>query len=85
MGSTIRIFESVDARPAGVLTGQLDDVRRLAFSPDGLTLASTGIDHNLKLWHVATARPVLTLPQGEMQADDPAYAFYEKEMTTAGP
>jgi WD40 repeat protein len=67
VGSSIRIFESVDAKAAGVLTGHLDDVRRLSFSPDGLTLASTGIDHNLKLWHLATGRPLLTLPQGEMQ------------------
>lgn len=62
----VRLFDAATAEPAGVLTGHLDDVRRLAFSPDGRTLASTSINHALKLWHLPTARPLLTLPQGEM-------------------
>jgi serine/threonine protein kinase/WD40 repeat protein len=65
-GSMVRLFDAATAEPAGVLTGHLDDVRRLAFSPDGRTLASTSINHALKLWHLPTARPLLTLPQGEM-------------------
>ena len=63
-----------------MLTGHLDDVRRLAYSPDGLTLASTAIDHHLKLWHVATGRPVLTLPQGEMQE----YLTFSRDGTWLG-
>jgi serine/threonine protein kinase/WD40 repeat protein len=67
VGSSIRLFDSATAKPAGLLSGHLDDVRRLAFSPDGLTLASTGVDHMLKMWHLATGRLLVTLPQGEMQ------------------
>jgi WD40 repeat protein len=66
VGSTVRLFDGATAQPSGVLTGHLDDVRRLAFSPDGRTLASTSIDNSLKLWHLPTSRPLLTLPQGEM-------------------
>ena len=80
VGSTIRLFEAASAEPAGMLTGHLDDVRRLAYSPDGLTLASTAIDHHLKLWHVATGRPVLTLPQGEMQE----YLTFSRDGTWLG-
>jgi len=66
VGSSIRLFNTTDSSPAAKLSGHLDDVRRLAYAPSGLTLASTGIDHTLKLWHLATGRPLLTLPQGEM-------------------
>src|SRR5207245_1720405 len=66
VGSTIRLFESANSQPAETLSGHLDDVRRLAFAPDGRTLASTGIDHMLKLWHLATGRPLVSLPQNEM-------------------
>jgi WD40 repeat protein/serine/threonine protein kinase len=65
-GSTVRLFDTETSQPAGVLTGHLDDVRRVAYSPDGRTLASTSIDYALKLWHLPTSRPLVTLPQGEM-------------------
>jgi WD40 repeat protein len=65
-GSMVRLFDAATGQSTETLTGHLDDVRRLAFSPDGGTLASTSIDHALKLWHLPTGRPLLTLPQGEM-------------------
>jgi WD40 repeat protein/serine/threonine protein kinase len=64
-GSMVRMFDAATGEPNEELTGHLDDVRRLAFSPDGRTLASTSIDHALKLWHLPTRRPLLTLPQDE--------------------
>ncbi|MEG4206870.1 hypothetical protein QUA20_23465, partial [Microcoleus sp. Pol7_A1] len=33
----------------------------VAFSPDGLTLASASSDHTIKLWHLQTQKPIATL------------------------
>ena len=64
-GSDVRLFSMTNGAPAGVLSGHLDDVRRLAYSPDGRTLASTSLDRSVRLWHRATGRTLVTLPQGE--------------------
>jgi WD40 repeat protein len=39
-----------------VLVGHGAPVTALAFAPDGKTLASGGVDRNVRLWHVATAQ-----------------------------
>jgi WD40 repeat protein len=43
------------------LTGHLDWVRSVAFSPDGRTLASGSFDTTIKLWDVTTRREIATL------------------------
>ena len=55
------------------LRGHTDDVLGLAFSPDGLALASTGRDKSVRVWEPATGQPLLTLPGHE--ADVHAAAF----------
>ena len=41
------------SRPVDILTGHLDMVTGLAFSPDGKTLASSSRDKTIRLWNVA--------------------------------
>lgn len=44
-----------------VQTGHSDEVRSVAFSPDGKTLASGGLDNAAKLWDVSTGAELRTL------------------------
>lgn len=57
----IRLWDARTGRPAGRLAGHRDSTVQVAFSPDGRTLASTGADGSLKLWHLPTRREVATL------------------------
>jgi WD40 repeat protein/uncharacterized caspase-like protein len=44
-----------------VQTGHIGAVLSVAFSPDGMVLASGGDDHSIKLWEVETGRKLRTL------------------------
>ena len=55
--NTIEIYDMIDVMAAPrILTGHKLEVRCLAFSPDGKTLATADHSHVLKLWNVATWR-----------------------------
>ncbi|MEG4840174.1 AAA-like domain-containing protein, partial [Microcoleus sp. B9-D4] len=43
------------------LEGHSNSVRSVAFSPDGLTLASASDDNSIKLWNMETQKPIATL------------------------
>ena len=47
-----------------VLRGHKDEVKALAFSPDGRSLASAGRDLAVYLWHVPTWRDLGVLERG---------------------
>jgi WD40 repeat protein len=47
--------------PKFTLKGHSHDVSSVAFSPDGKTLASGGLDDTIKLWDVATGKEQVTL------------------------
>jgi len=57
----IRIWEARTGRALGQISGHRDHTVTVAFSPDGKTLASTGGDGSLKLWHLSTRREMATL------------------------
>jgi WD40 repeat protein len=42
-------------------SGHAGAVRRLAFAPDGRTLASLGDDNTINLWHLGTGQQLFTL------------------------
>lgn len=52
--------------PQRELTGHADEGRQIAFSPDAQIIATSSIDHTVKLWRVADGKVVRTLvhPQG---------------------
>src|SRR6185503_14312563 len=55
----VRLWRVADGQPDGSpLTGHTDQVRDVAFAPDGRSLASTGNDGTLRLWDLATRQPI---------------------------
>jgi WD40 repeat protein len=76
-----------------ILSGVVDEVNSLAFSPDGQTLVSAGADSTIKLWHVGAqdlidilhkhngmVRCVAFTPDGQMLAtggDDRKIMFWD--------
>ena len=50
-----------EQKAGALLQNHAGDVLNLAFSPDGLTLASCGRDRTVRLWDPVTAQELLTL------------------------
>jgi WD40 repeat protein len=53
-GSVISLWETIgnSTEPVKILSGHTANVLALAFSPDGNTLASSGMDNTIRLWNV---------------------------------
>ena len=61
LDGTVRLWDSSDGRPRGVLAGHLDWVNCLAVSPDGSLLASGGMDETVRLWSLPGGEPIQTM------------------------
>jgi WD40 repeat protein len=55
---TVRIWEAATGRCIRTLKGHTLQIRAVAFSPDGRTLASGGADDEIKLWDVTTGKDI---------------------------
>ncbi len=54
----IRLYDLRTGEITGLLTGHVDEVRSLAFSPNGTQLLSGSLDKNAVLWDVAARGPM---------------------------
>ena len=57
----IWIYDVQTRKALSLLTGHIGSVERIAFSPDGKTIASGGQDNALRLWDVETQTEIGTL------------------------
>ena len=68
------------ATPLATLTGHLNGITALAFSPDGQTLVSGSTDGTIRFWQTATGTPVDTLITGHTHSIKAA-TFFEDSST----
>jgi WD40 repeat protein len=59
---SIKLWIFATGEPAGKLMGHKTGVRALAFSPDGLLLASGGEDATVRLWNTAAGAQTRSIP-----------------------
>jgi WD40 repeat protein/serine/threonine protein kinase len=57
-----------------ILSAHLAAVWSVAFSPDGQTLASCGLDKTIRLWHVHTGKELMVLQGHENQVNSLAFS-----------
>ena len=53
----VRLWDTSTGKPIG-LTGDAGFVFGVAFSPDGKTIASGGLDGTVRLWQASTGKPI---------------------------
>ena len=61
VGRRIYLWDAVNFAESKVLDGHADQIRCLAYSPDGTCLASASDDSSAKIWDVARGREINTL------------------------
>lgn len=66
------------------IPGEGNEVRGLAFSPDGRTLAGAGMDHKVHLWHPEAGIEMLTLEGHQGQVNGVAFAPDGRLLVSAG-
>ena len=75
----IWIYDVQTGEELALLTGHTGEVDRIAFNPDGSTLASGGLDNTVRLWNVDTQTEIGTL---EGHTGEPDSIFFSPDGRT---
>lgn len=65
VGGTVRLWDMATGHQIGQLIGDTAEAISVTFSPDGKTLATTGLDNTVRLWDVITGRQIGQLASGQ--------------------
>ena len=67
-GHLVTVWDVSSRQIVTTLQGHTNDVRAVAFSPDGKLLASGSYDNTMKFWNVATWQEIVTLKSNWIQS-----------------
>ncbi|MDT7779260.1 MAG: hypothetical protein QOC99_1772 [Acidobacteriota bacterium] len=70
----VKLWDTATGQQVRTLKGHVADVKALAFSADGRTLASASNDNTLKLWDVETGAEIRTLKGQETEVNSFAFS-----------
>lgn len=70
-GGTVAVWDAAAGKEQTVLRGHSGDVHRIAFTPDGLHVATAGADGTFELWEVAGGKKVRDVPIGNPGFEEP--------------
>jgi len=80
----IPIWELDNGKKLRTLSGHIGEVRGVAFSPDGVCLASAGADKLIRVWNVSSGKETLTLKGHDMAVNSVAFGPGGQQIASAG-
>jgi WD40 repeat protein len=83
-GKNVVLFDAETGTIRHTLTGHTNTVAGLAFSPSGEVLASSSLDHSVRLWNIATGKEIRTLTTSAPEWSSVAFSPDGKRLMVAG-
>ncbi len=80
----IRVRDPATGREIAVGRGHEDFILSLAYAPDGMTIASSGLDRTVRLWDAATLQPRAVLRGHTAEVGAVAFAPDGKSLASGG-
>jgi WD40 repeat protein len=79
---TIKLWDAKTGKLLKILKGHTEQIRTVAFSPDSLTLVSSGHDSEMKIWDVRNRKLIKSIPT-QKGITSIAFSNYEKVFASA--
>ena len=82
---TVQLWDTTTGEPLATLTGHVNGMTALAFSPDGTTLASASADGAIRFWQTETGAPLPPHIKGHTESVRTAAFFQERRGEVTSP